>query len=114
MDAFTTEMKDLLEKEKRGILNKLRNDEEDIKRGLDLQGDDADLANEADDLKNKEIFNAMDTKRLRAIDGALKRINDNRYGFCLQCGKRIPEGRLRAMPSAVLCVSCKERQERFM
>ena len=114
MDAFTTEMKELLEKEKRDILNKLRNDEEDIKRGLDLQGDDADLANEADDLKNKEIFNAMDTKRLKAIDGALKRINDNRYGFCLQCGKRIPEGRLRAMPSAVLCVSCKERQERFM
>lgn len=113
MDAFALEMKELLLKEKNDILAKLRDDEEYIKNSAQTQGDDADLANDADDFKNREIFNAMDQKRLKAIDGALKRINENRYGYCLQCGKKIPEGRLRAMPSAVLCITCKENQERF-
>ena len=114
MDAFALEMKEFLLKEKNDILAKLKEDEEYVKNSAQMQGDDADLANDADDFKNREIFNAMDQKRLKAIDGALKRINENRYGYCLQCGKKIPEGRLRAMPSAVLCITCKEKQEKFL
>ena len=113
MDAFTQEMKELLLKEKQEIINKLKEDEDEIRLGLNSDGDDVDIANEADSLKTREIFNQMDSKRLKAIDNALKRINDNRYGYCLQCGKKIPEGRLRAMPSAVLCITCKEMQERY-
>ena len=113
MDAFIEEMKEELLREKREIVSKLREDEELLKDGIAMQGDDADIANEADSVKNREIFNQIDQRKLKAIDGALKRINENRYGYCLQCGRKIPEGRLRAMPSAVLCISCKEEQEKF-
>lgn len=114
MDAFIKEMEELLLKEKHEIIRKLKDDEEEFRQGLNQDGDDVDIANEADSLKSKEIFNNLEAKRLKAIDNALKRINENRYGYCLQCGKRIPEARLRAMPSAVLCISCKEKQERMM
>lgn len=114
MDAFTQEMKNLLEQEKKDIQEKIKQTQEDLKNGEDAQGDDCDVANASDALKTKEIFNAIDSKKIKAIDGALKRISEGRYGYCLQCGKRIPEGRLRAMPSAVLCVECKSISEKMM
>ena len=59
-----------------------------------------------------EALNAMDAKRLTAVENALKRISENKYGICLKCGKKIPEDRLRAMPSAVLCIDCKSAEEK--
>jgi RNA polymerase-binding transcription factor DksA len=41
------------------------------------------------------------------IDAALAKIADGTYGTCEQCGKTIPKERLRAIPYAALCVSCK-------
>lgn len=35
-----------------------------------------------------------------AIDAALQRIADGTYGTCEVCGRPIPEGRLRAVPTA--------------
>lgn len=32
--------------------------------------------------------------------------------FCDSCGNKIPEARIAAMPNAVLCVECKEWEER--
>ena len=46
------------------------------------------------------------------IDAALSRIQTNRYGLCMKCGKKIPEARLRALPYAVLCIDCKSADER--
>src|SRR5262245_16662064 len=41
------------------------------------------------------------------IEAALAKIADGTYGTCEQCGKSIPKERLRAIPYAALCVSCK-------
>lgn len=41
------------------------------------------------------------------IDAALAKILDGTYGICEQCGNTIPRERLRAIPFAALCVSCK-------
>ena len=41
------------------------------------------------------------------IDAALEKILDGSYGVCEQCGSNIPRERLRAIPFAALCVSCK-------
>jgi len=48
---------------------------------------------------------------LDQIDGALKRIEDGSYGECEDCGVRIPEPRLEALPYAALCVQCASRRE---
>ncbi|MBQ5490529.1 MAG: TraR/DksA C4-type zinc finger protein, partial [Treponema sp.] len=53
-----------------------------------------------------------DAARLTAIENAIVRINQGKYGLCLQCGKPIPEARLDAIPYAALCVNCQTVQEK--
>jgi RNA polymerase-binding protein DksA len=48
---------------------------------------------------------------LYKIDEALRMIEDGTYGKCQNCGKRIKESRLRAVPFARLCVACQEKEE---
>jgi RNA polymerase-binding transcription factor DksA len=44
---------------------------------------------------------------IEEIDVALRAIDDKMYGACENCGQPIPKARLRALPYARLCVSCK-------
>jgi DnaK suppressor protein len=46
-----------------------------------------------------------------AVLGGLARIDAGSYGTCVRCGAEIPVDRLRAMPAAELCISCKEWEE---
>ena len=43
---------------------------------------------------------------------ALARIDSGTYGTCESCGEAIGKARLQAFPRAVLCVTCKQREER--
>lgn len=43
---------------------------------------------------------------LTAIDAALIRVGDGRYGVCARCGRPIGSGRLEARPAAELCIDC--------
>jgi DnaK suppressor protein len=45
-------------------------------------------------------------RRVVAIDAALERLDDGRYGECLVCGRAIDPERLAARPSADRCVTC--------
>jgi len=45
---------------------------------------------------------------LEMTRGALQRIADGTYGVCQECGKKIPEKRLRALPYTPHCVSCAQ------
>ncbi len=40
---------------------------------------------------------------------ALARIDDHRYGQCVDCGNEIGEGRLEARPEAARCVACQAK-----
>ena len=42
------------------------------------------------------------------IAKALERIDLGTYGNCAKCGNEIPAARLEAVPSASLCVACKQ------
>ena len=46
---------------------------------------------------------------LRKINKALEKIEQGDYGICEKCGQKIPEARLKAFPSAVLCLKCKKK-----
>ncbi|MFS8181062.1 TraR/DksA family transcriptional regulator [Pseudovibrio denitrificans] len=50
--------------------------------------------------------NRQRARELQRIDGALQRIKEDEYGYCLECGEDIPEARLRVDPAAPYCVSC--------
>lgn len=111
--AFVAEMEIRLEEDREKILKKFISENEDFRRivnGLDTK-DYGDIA--ADDVATKkmEAINRHDTNRLKQIEAALERIHSSRYGRCLQCGQKIPEDRLRAIPYAVMCISCKNADE---
>jgi RNA polymerase-binding protein DksA len=74
-------------------------------------GDTADrAAADADGHVTAQLEGSL-SGTLAEIDHALERMSRSRYGFCEDCGRRIPAARLRALPSATLCVRCKQGEE---
>ena len=53
-----------------------------------------------------------ETLYIKKLDEALRRIEEGTFGECDDCGEDIEIRRLEARPTATLCVSCKEEQER--
>ncbi len=110
---FEESRKKLLE-EKARILRNLEKakQEEESNRDRQAVGDEVDqaVALEADKLRS--ALSSIEVQRLKAIDDALRRIEEGSYGYCEECGEPIEEGRLIAKPFAVLCVRCKEKKER--
>jgi len=51
-------------------------------------------------------------ERIMQVERALERLEVGSYGWCERCGNPIPVERLAAFPSATLCVSCKQLEER--
>lgn len=49
---------------------------------------------------------------LEKVNKALRKIDDGWYGTCESCGKPITKVRLKALPSVLLCLECKRREER--
>lgn len=49
-------------------------------------------------------------RELDAVETALARIRAGTYGLCEECGKPIGQERLEALPTATLCIACKNRQ----
>ena len=51
-------------------------------------------------------------QRSEVLD-ALHRIELGTYGTCVDCGERVPEGRLEAKPEAARCVACQGKRDRL-
>ncbi|OGV42289.1 MAG: hypothetical protein A2X46_15510 [Lentisphaerae bacterium GWF2_57_35] len=49
---------------------------------------------------------------LYEIDEALHRIDAGTYGACEMCGNAIEKARLKALPFAKMCISCKSESEK--
>jgi len=45
------------------------------------------------------------------VESALRRIAKSTYGICEHCGNAIDKARLKALPTASLCLSCQTRLE---
>ena len=52
-------------------------------------------------------------KLMLDIDEALRKIQEGTYGICEDCGEEISAKRLGVMPTATLCISCKENKEQI-
>jgi RNA polymerase-binding transcription factor DksA len=53
------------------------------------------------------VLSAQARSAITEIDRALLKIEAGSYGRCEQCGRPIPQARLKALPYAALCVACK-------
>ena len=74
------------------------------------KGDWIDQSSEDNDIYINIRLRQTDTKVLRAIEEALQRIENNTFGICTSCHEAIAPARLKAVPWAKVCISCKEKQ----
>jgi DnaK suppressor protein len=51
-------------------------------------------------------------KFLNELDEALNRIEDGTFGICDDCKGQITKIRLKAVPSAKLCIKCQQKKEK--
>ncbi|UCG06366.1 MAG: TraR/DksA C4-type zinc finger protein [Desulfobacterales bacterium] len=112
LQAFT---KDLLER-KRQLWGEISDDIDD-----DVREEHQELIQMAKDagdrglaeLRENTIFSYIKLKveELEAIEEALKRIEDGKYGRCQNCSRWIRPARLQVQPYAVRCRACQEKRE---
>lgn len=71
-----------------------------------LEADFAEQANQLEDLEASEAMEVAHIQEARQIRAALQRIEDGSYGTCANCGAPIAPARLKALPTATLCINC--------
>jgi DnaK suppressor protein len=108
MDSHEEIRKELLAKQAE-LHRRLENIKSNITRGRS-----ADSQEQAQELENAEVVDALGNEaqhELRLIARALDQMKNGTYGECTDCGKAIPEARLKAQPFAERCIECATRAE---
>lgn len=74
----------------------------------------ADLADKTLEGDLRRTLLETEVEELRNIEDALTKMEEGTYGVCKECGKPIPEGRLKALPFASRCLLCQREVEEQM
>ncbi len=75
------------------------------------KGDWIDQSSEDNDIYINMHLRQTDARVLKAIEGALLRIEHGTFGICESCDEPISTARLNAVPWAKVCVACKEKKD---
>ena len=78
----------------------------------DAGDDDADAGAKTFEREHEFAMTSNARHLLEQTERAVARIDAGTYGACESCGQPIGKARLMAFPRAVLCVTCKQREER--
>ena len=91
---------------------------EEVDRTVDHMKDDAtnfpdpnDRATQEEEFSLELRTRDRERKLIKKINEAIKRIDDDEYGYCETCGIEIGNNRLDARPTAELCIDCKTLEE---
>ena len=112
-----TEVRQALEEEAAGLRADIAKAESQIAERLDnglrdAGDDEADVGVKTFEREHEYAMTSKTRDLLEQTEKALARIDAGSYGVCESCGQPIGKARLMAFPRAVLCVTCKQREER--
>jgi len=115
--AELAEVRQTLEQEATGLRADIANAESQVAarldNGLSDAGDDeADVGVKTFERDHEHAMLSNAQNLLEQTEKVLARIDAGSYGVCESCGQPIGKARLMAYPRAVLCVTCKQREER--
>ena len=88
----------------------LKGIDQNIKKGSADDWDVGDFYDAADIEKNSQMRHMLGEReqlKLKAIDDALRKIEEGTYGECEECGEAINKKRLKILPFARYCVRCQ-------
>ncbi len=103
----------LLEKEKERISKNLSYAREVIeKRDKGVPTHIADYGTDEFEKDLEVGLSNSESKILKAVDIAIKKIKEGTYGICEDCKKPISKERLKAIPYARFCIKCQTEREK--
>jgi RNA polymerase-binding protein DksA len=113
--------KKIVLKKKEEVLSDLKHISDDTLRKSqkeasgDISGYTYHMADVATDNYDREFslgLASSERKSLYELDDALKRIEEGTFGICDDCKSSITKIRLKAVPSARLCIKCQQKREK--
>jgi RNA polymerase-binding protein DksA len=115
------EFKKIVLKKKEELLGDLQHISDDTLRKSqkeasgDISGYTYHMADVASDNYDREFslgLASSERKSLYELDDELKRIDEGTFGICDDCKSTITKVRLKAVPSARLCIKCQQKREK--
>jgi DnaK suppressor protein len=111
------EVRETLETDAAGLRRDIEQAESQIANRLedgirDAGDDEADAGAKTFEREHEFAMTSNARHLLEQTERAVARIDAGTYGACESCGQPIGKARLMAFPRAVLCVTCKQREER--
>ena len=115
------DFKKIVLKKKEELLSDLKHISDDTLRKSqkeasgDISGYTYHMADVATDNYDREFSLGLasgERKSLYELDDALKRIEEGTFGICDDCKSSIAKIRLKAVPSARLCIKCQQKREK--
>jgi DnaK suppressor protein len=104
-------LKAMLEARRDEIQSKLRSRREELPAEV-AEVKDPEEQSVHDFVQDVELaLMEMKSETLAKIDEAMIRLEQGTYGTCAECGQEIAEARLQAVPFALLCRDCQQREE---
>ena len=119
MSALTTpqrdHLQDLLDQREAVLHSHLQQENADKDAFVQVASEVPDAGDSSFATLTMDLGNAAagrDLHELRAIEAARKRMEEQEYGDCVQCGAEIPYERLAVQPTAARCAPCQDNYER--
>lgn len=109
------ELSRLLDERERFLTEDVRREVNNREEYVQIAGEVPDPGDQATadmmrDLNHAEV--GRDVAELREIEAARRRMQDDEYGLCPDCGSDIPFERLQVQPAAPRCVPCQSVREK--
>ena len=109
----TERLADELRRKRSSLLQEVAQSQEELKGILgDREAEIEETAQKDRITRLRSRLDQRGQRMIREIDTALERVADGTYGKCERCKNNIGEARLRAMPTATLCIDCAAAREK--
>ena len=106
-------LRKILEEKRESVIRRARETmENDMALDVNELPDEMDLASSEYMQSFTLRLRGRERVLLQKIDVALKKMETDEYGMCVECEEPISVKRLEARPETELCIRCKEDQER--
>ena len=98
-----------LDQQRQSLLNQLNENEAQV-APVKLDQQAVGRVSRIDAIQQQQMAKAnreQDKQLLAATIASLKRIDDNEYGYCLECAEPIGYARLQVQPQVAMCLKCQ-------
>lgn len=110
-DAAKEQMRLALVTEKDEVTDNIYRLQKSLTETAENDPDPMDVASKVEGRNNIMAESNRLTVRLKQINAALSRFNDDEYGVCETCFADIPVRRMQFDPASTQCVDCKQEAE---